>query len=184
MVTSGTQGTVSKVNLIVGRWSSMQLITQGLNGTRYDVGATDEVALEIGREVYKHISNHNQQRVDAIIPIRAWMSAKGSLEEHHQANWNALMNKALGSAALYNYPGGQNECDVTAKVRMCRTRSCDGFVIEAYIHAAIQEETVLFGGGNEAVKVGFMFEALDDSLGQYGGSEASPYGFVYIPPAP
>lgn len=184
MVTSGTQGTISKVNLIVGRWSSLELIAQGLNGTRYGVGSTKDCVLEIGREVYKHLSNHNQQRVDAIIPIRSWMTFKGILEEHHQANWNALMNKALGSSSLYNYPGGANECDVTVKVRACRTRSCDGFVIEAYIHAAIQEETVSFAGANEAVGAGFMFDALDDSTGQYGGTEASPYGFVYIPPAP
>lgn len=182
MVASGTTGTVSKASLVVGRWNATDLFIQG-SSTAYHMGATEDCVLEITREVYKHLSNNNQRGVDAIFPTRAGMMYSGRLFEHHLANWNALNNRQLDSTG-YIYPGGNAQCDVFIKVRARRTRSCDGFVIEMFMHKCLQDDNVSFGGGDEAIGSTFKFEAMDDSSGDYGGSAASPYGFIYLPSTP
>src|ERR1700674_4054533 len=89
-------------DFVVGAWNSL-ILTKAAGSAAYLMGAIDNGALEVTRDVYRYMTNHNIRRVGAVYPIKVGMNFKGVVLEHHISVWNALMNIAL-DATGYPYP--------------------------------------------------------------------------------
>lgn len=182
MVAIGQQSTDKVANLFYGFWSHVEVVeTPTTTPTSFYLGHIAEAVLEVTREDTEFLGTTFPQRVEVIIPQRAGMRFTGQMSELHRRNLNLLFGNLPSSANNYLYPGA-NCPDESKFVRLvARRKRCDGFVMETLIWKINPGGLVQIGGDTTAVGTPIDLAGLDDSNGDFGGSEEAPLGYVYAP---
>lgn len=182
MVAIGSQSVDSTSNMFAGFWSHVH-VTQDPMGTPVDyyLGVAQEGVLEISREDSEYLGTTFPQRVELILPQKAGMKFSCRLDEIHKQNLHLLNAELPGEASNYIYPGVACAFeDVFVRLYLRRKR-CDGFVMEAVFWKTTGSGTIQLAGGAEVQGTPAEFAALDDSNGDFGGSESAPLGYLYAP---
>lgn len=172
-----SQGTVDVAALIVGDWS--EIVFQH-NAVEYELGNCPEGQLAVNREYYKHMGTQLPRRVDAVFLISTSMTFTGTLEEVHEQNARFALGKDPSVDADYIYIGGAEVPEYFTFIGR-RFRPADQALVEFKIWKGLVTSSFSLGNGNEAVGTPLEIEALDDTAGDYGGTEEGPLGYLIIP---
>lgn len=176
----GQQGVIDRSNYFLGDWSDINALrTDGVN---YNIGNVQESALELQREEVQFVGTAFPRRLDLIFPSRYGMRFSGGAVEIHRALMHAVLNDTLTLwTSNYNYIGNA-QCSVFQTIQGLRKRACDAQVIEFRIFKAFAIGNIVFGSGNDVIRVNFDWNALsdeDNTMGQ-GGSSSAPLGYLYL----
>jgi hypothetical protein len=171
------EGTYDEAALLVGSWSE---VIAEKSGNHYHVGNVKDGVLEIGREYYEHVSSAFPRKTDLVVATRVWMKFTGVVEEIHRQNVSWLSGRALNPTSDYIYVGIlSTSYYFTFHGR--RVRISDGVNIEFRMHKCMTRNLFSLGSGDEAMGSPLEVEGLDDTEGGYGGSAASPIGWIWVP---
>jgi len=175
-----TEGTVDSSALIVGDWSEISIEYPAQSGTWLYVGNCPEGVCEVSKEDYQHEGTNFPRKVDLVVPIRTGMKFTGRIEEIHVENLRLVLGMDPTNVNNYVYVGALTT-PTYFTFRAQRQRNSDAQEITFKMFKAQSSGLMQIAGGDEAISTPIEIIALDDAAGNYGGSDAAPLGYIYLP---
>lgn len=175
-----SEGTIDNNAIIVGDWAELALEFPIASDNWLYIGNAPEGVLEASQEVYDHVSTSFPRKVDLRIPVRSDMKFTAQIEEVHAENIRLVLGQAPNVAETYIYIGALSVPQYF-KFRARRVRNSDAQEITVVFWKAVSAGLFQLGGGDEAISTPIEVVALDDSSGDYGGSNTAPLGYIHMP---
>jgi hypothetical protein len=189
----GKQSVGSTDNLFQGYWSHVEFRKGGYNitGNKYVnankdmyLGAVQEGVLEVSREDNEYLGTLFPRVVELLSPAQVGMTFSGEIGELHKANLHLMVGEDIEETSQFIYPGASCSFgDVFGSLR-CMRKKCssgDPFIMAIMLFKTIGSGAFQIGGAAEVIGSAVEFQALDDTNGDYGGSESAPLGYIYAP---
>jgi len=114
------------------------------------------------------------------VPIRTGMKFTGRIEEIHVENLRLVLGMDPTNVNNYVYVGALTT-PTYFTFRAQRQRNSDAQEITFKMFKAQSSGLMQIAGGDEAISTPIEIIALDDAAGNYGGSDAAPLGYIYLP---
>jgi hypothetical protein len=107
------------------------------------------------------------------------MKFTGRIEEIKRQNMHFMIGDLLTSTEQYIYVGPS--CDPNFFTFSAKRNFCDGLIVEAIMWKCLTTGLIQLGNADEPISSPFEVHAIDDSAGDYGGSETAPLGYIWVP---
>jgi hypothetical protein len=168
-------GGIYKDKYMVGDWTEIIATFQGVD---YHIGSTKKAALTITNKIYAHRESRSSgHAVDMVVRVMTGAELRGRMEELHKENLRLLMGELANSSSQVDH--GQEVHPMEFFTIHGRRPNADGTEstsVEFCLWKCRAADLIQFGSDTS---YRFRFVALNDSLGDYGGSSEKPYGWIY-----
>jgi len=178
MPLSGASSLINEDYVYAGQWESVYAMK---NAVRHEIGLVLEGALRVGRETEDLFGSNFPRRLEIQVPTKVTMSFAGTAYELRAG----LLHFLIGDAAIddpnfYNYPaGGCAFSDIDVTLMGERTNCADNMIVFA-IFQGRASGAIEIGSADGFIGVPIEVNALSDHNGNFGGTPAHPYGWIWI----
>lgn len=169
-------------NTFIGEWPYVAAIVDPLGAaTIVSLGAVTEGVLRTGREDVTIYNTTYPRTVAAIFTDLVSMQFVGQGAELRPRLAHFLIGDALlTSSSQYVYPGGSCASDAVDVGFEVQRMNCAQNIIVGRFWKARASGVMEIGSGNDLVTTPIEVNALADTNGDFGGSNAQPYGYIYF----
>lgn len=169
-------------NIYLGDWSYVVAIVDPLGAaTRLSLGAVTEGVARSGREDATILNTTFPRTTAAIFTVSASMQFVGQGMELRPRLAHFLVgDERLDSSSQYVYPGGSCASDSIDVGFEAQRINCAQDIIVFHLWKARCSGVFEVPSGDNAVSTPLEINALSDTQGDFGGSNAHPYGYFYF----
>lgn len=182
MPLSGPSSVQDKEDLFVGEWPRVYAIVSPiLAETEVNLGVVKDGVLRTGREELNFFGSDSPQILELSQPVSVTMQFAGTAHELTYGLLHFLVgDAAIDDASQYVYPGaGCAFSDIDVTLRGERI-NCDGHMLVFQIHQARASGAIEIGSApSDVIGTPFEVNALNDSVGTFGGSDEAPLGWIW-----
>jgi hypothetical protein len=183
MALSGTSGIQEETTVFGGGWPRVYGVVDPLAAaTEIYLGQVDDGALALDRQTASLYSPHFPQRLEISAPSQVNMKFTGRARELRLRLLHMVVgDERLDDSTKYVYPGASCAfADLDFNLYGERV-ACGGVTCVFKMHKARSSGAIEIGStANDFISMPIEIDALDDSDGDYGGSDSSPLGWIWL----